>query len=490
MNSLTKTSLVATAVAAALGSTAAFAVAPSVTPDFTLYAAGGSAQANAFYVAASKILTNVDSYTDATGGVDSGSYRVVYGTTQISFTFNGFTVPTGKNVLLFYKFNGGSFPNGAAPQAGSGVTLPYPTVASVLAATAISGAVQGTGKPTYQYTDATTLTNNQIPDWGLTDVEVTTLDAPFNLPSGATAVTVGAADRAYDNLFGVAVTGTVYNAAGHPKTNFSKAEVEGILAGTVTDWSQLFDDNGAQLPAGSVILIDRQGGSGTKASGSQYFLGYPAAGTLAVTPGSVTFGYTGTNPGRLVLPSPGYQDIAESSTSNEINDLLAAQANGLRAIAVIGLENPPILHQVGGANQYFFTAINGVAVDTGTTNDNINVATHTSTSGTSYINVVKGNYDFFFQNSFNTRTGFLAGNNVNAAFANEFKAQFGLASFAGANSGLAFPSAVPGTLIDADAASALAAGVTINTRNGASGAPLQQKFNATATGIPASHEPL
>jgi hypothetical protein len=491
MNSLTKTSLIATAVAAALGSNAAFAVAPSVTPDYTLYAAGGSAQAGAFYVAASRILTNVDSYTDATGGADSGSYRVVYGTTNITFTFNGFTVPTGKNVLILYKFNGGSFPNGAAPQAGAGSTLPYPTVASILAGTQISGVTQGTGKPTYQYNSAGALTNNQIPDWGITDLEVPTLDATFNLPTGVSPVTVGAADRAYDNLFGVAVTAALYNAAGHPKTNFSKAEVEGILGGFVTDWSQLFDDNGAQLPAGGIILLDRQAGSGTKASGSQYFLGYPAASSLAVTPGSQTFGYTGTNPGRIVIPSPGYQDVAESSSGNEVADLLTAQANGLRAIAVLGLEFPPLLHQAtSGTNAYFFAKINGVAVDTGTTNDDINVAVHTASTGTSYINAIKGNYDFYFQNSFNTRTGFLAGNSVNAAFANEFKTLFGQASFAGANSGQAFPAAVPGTLIDADASTALAAGVTVNTRNGNSGAPLQQKFNAVATGLPASHDPL
>jgi hypothetical protein len=483
MNSLTKTSLIATAVAAALGSTAAFAVAPSVTPDFTLYAAGGSAQTNAFYVAASRILSNVDSYTDATGGADSGSYRVVYGTTQISFSFNGTTVPTGKNVLIMYKFNGGSFPNGAVPQAGAGTTLPYPTVASVRAASLISGATQGTGVPTYAYTDATTLTNNQTPDWGVTDVEVPVFNATFNLPSGSTAVTVGAATGIYDNLFGVAVTNNVFAASGHPKTNFSKSEMEGIMAGNVTDWSQLFDDNGAQLPAGGIVLIDRGAGSGTKASGSQYFLSYPGAGSAAQTPGSVAFGYTSTT--GITVPSPGYQDVAESSTSNIIRDLLLAQANGVRAIAVLGLENPPALHLVSGATQYSFTKINGTAVDTGTASDNIN-----GTTATSYINAVTGNYDFLYQNSFNTRTGFLTTNSVPAAFANEFKTIMSQPGFVGANANTGFPSAVPGTLIDADKVSALAAGVTIGTRNGNSAAPTQPKFNATSAGIPTSRDPL
>jgi hypothetical protein len=66
MNSIGRKTLIACAVATALGSGAALALDPSVTPDAVLYAAGGSAQANAFSVAANLILDNQDSYSDST----------------------------------------------------------------------------------------------------------------------------------------------------------------------------------------------------------------------------------------------------------------------------------------------------------------------------------------------------------------------------------------------------------------------------------------
>jgi hypothetical protein len=482
MNPLGKKSLIACAVASALGTSAAFALPPTAVPDFTLYAAGGSAQANAFYVATSKILTNVDSYTDATGGADSGSYRVLFGSVGTAFTFNGVTIPAGKNVLYFYKFNGGSFTNGLAPQVGSGSTLPYPTTASVLSATAISGATAGTGKPTFAYVDTGALTNNQIPDWGVTDVETTIFTGINNPATGGAPPSVGAADGIYDNLFGVAVTDNVFTAT-HAKTNFSSAEVEGILAGTLSDWGQLFADDGTQLAAGGIILLDRGVGSGTKAAGNQYFLGFPGDGSAAQVPGSVAFGYTGTT----IALSQSSQDVNEGSTGAVVTDLLAAQANGLRAVAILGLENPPALHQVGSPakNQYDFTKLNGVAVDTATSGDDIN-----GTVATSYINVIKGNYDFYFQNSFNTRASTLGGTTTGDIFANQFKTIFTSSTFVGAAAGTAFPSSVPGTLLDADKVSTLAAGVTINTRNKVSTAPLQNKFHATAAGIPVSKETL
>jgi hypothetical protein len=229
---------------------------------------------------------------------------------------------------------------------------------------------------------------------------------------GGAAIVVGAADGIYDNLFGVAVTDNVFSSATHPKTNFTRAEVEGILQGNLFDWSQMYDDNGAQLPAGGIIFLDRGEGSGSKASGSQYFLGYPGDSPGGVLPFSATIGYCGTTIAGCGGVAAAPMDVAESSTNNVIADLKAAQAAGGRAIAVLGLENPPAKNRVGGVNVFEFTKINDVGVDTGTASDNINGAT-----ATSYVNVVKGVYDFYYQNSFNTRTT-LAGNGL--TFANAF----------------------------------------------------------------------
>jgi hypothetical protein len=493
MNLRGKNTLIAAAVAAALGSSSAYAVAPSVAPGDVEYFGGGSAQANAFYVAACKLMTNVDVISDA-AAVLSGDYYILYGT--LSATTG--TVAAGTNVMMIYKFNGGSFANGLAPDANAGATtLIYPTLASIQAAAAVAGTTAGTacttGLPTFSMTN-TLETTGRAPDFGLTDVEPSMFqhlnnpslaDAgyPKNDDGGLPPAT--SSDGIYDNLFGVAVTATVYAGAGHPKTNFSRAEMEGIIAGTISDWSQVYDDNGAALPAGGIIFLDRGEGSGTKASGSQYFLGYPGAGASAQLPFSATGGYC-TAGKTLTLCDAAFGqislDIAEGSTNAIISDLALAQSKGLRAIAVLGLENPPAKNQVGGANTYDFTKIDGVAVDTGAVGDNIN-----GTTATSYVNVVKGYYDFYFQNSFNQRST-LAGNPL--AFANAFKTQMTLATFVGANAGVGFPTAVSGTLLDADKAAALAKGVTLNTRNKVSTAPLQPFFTATSGAIPVSSDPL
>jgi hypothetical protein len=498
VNSQGKNTLIAAAVAAVLGSQAAHALPPTATIDFTLYAGGGSAQVNAFYVGANTILSNLDSYTDQANGTDSGSYRVVSGTTKASFTFNGATVPAGKNVLYFYKFNGGSFANGIAPHQTTGATLlNYPTVTSVLSTAVTTGAAAGTGVPTYRYTS--TLGNNQAPDWGIADVEVKMFQH-FNNPTGnaggaaqntdgGPAPAVGATTGVYDNLFGVAVTRNVFTGA-HPKTSFSRAEVEGILAGNVSDWSQLAADDGTQLAPGGIIFLDRGEGSGSKASGNQYFLNYPGSNNsvnpVSITPFSAGNAYNGTSLNTTATETT--LDLAESSSSNLVNDLKLAQGRGLRAISILGIEFPPALNlNSSGAIAYDFVKINGVGVDTGTAGDDIN-----GTTATSYINVVKGNYDYYFQNSFNTRTGVLTGTSTGGLFANEFLTVMSQPSFVGAFSGTAFPAAVPGTLVDADSptVTALTAGVVINTRNKVSPAALQNALPIPAAGIPVSREPL
>ncbi|MEJ0099583.1 MAG: hypothetical protein WDO12_07535 [Pseudomonadota bacterium] len=447
-------------------------------------------------VGANNILSNLDSYTDAAGGADNGSYRVVSGTTKRALTYNNTTIPAGKNVMYFYKFNGGSYTNGIAPFAptlpGFTGTLPFPTVAIVTTgATAIAS--PAAGKPTYQSPGVYANTVQQrAPDWGVADVEVA-LFRGFNNPTGnaggtvantngGAAPVVGATTGIYDNLFGVAVTANVFTGA-HPKTNFSKADVTGILQGGIQDWGQLLGDDGQPLPAGPIFFLDRGEGSGSKAAGNEYFLNYPASGSSALLPNSASNGYTATT---LNVNAVDFQDVNESSTGTLIADLKAAQAAGKRAIAIMGLESPPKSQQVAGANVYYFTKINGVGVDSGTTGDDINGTG--AGAATSYSNVVKGYYDFYYQNSFNTLAATLGGTAPGSVFANEFKTVMSQPSFVGANAGLAFPNAVPGTLVDASIATNLDPGVTISTRAGDSSAPALPYLNGIA--VPLSHEPL
>ena len=492
--------LIASAVAAAIGSGASYALPPGSLGSATvLYAAGGSAQAQAFYVALADNLVqspcSIDSYTDTTDGTDSGSYRIVTGTTSTAFTFGSTTVPAGTNVVYYYKFNGGSFTNGIAPQlASSPTTLNYPTLASLQSATATSAAAGAgctTGVPTYQYT-ANTGTTGVSPDWGVADLEVgmfTGLNNPTGNAGGTAkntnggpAPVVGASTGLYDNLFGVAVTHNVYTGA-HPKTNFSRAEVEGIIEGTISDWSQLYADDGTVLSAGGIVFLDRGEGSGSKAGGNQYFLCYPGCGSSARTPLSSRFNYTGT---RATI-SETSQDVAESSNGNLVADLKLLQTGNVRGIGILGLEFPPALNQaVAGTNSYDFVKINGVAVDAQTASDNIN-----GNVGTSYVNVIRGNYDYYYQNSFNTRPGFLTcgASQPGCAFANQIKKTMTTAGFVGADVGGGFPQGVSGTLLDADTVTTLGKGTTMMTRNKVSTAPLQPKL-APVTPFPVSNDPL
>jgi hypothetical protein len=531
MQSLGKKTLIASAVAAALGTSSAFAVVPATNPGANIfYSGGGSAQANAFYVAACKLFGgNMDVYTSvATGGLD-GSYYVMYG--QVVNPAAGASMvttalPVNTPVLFFYKFNGGSFTNGIAPEAGLGIApnpagkLQFPTYASIAATAApIAGQAQGgactSGLPTYTYTP--TLDAGDVPDFGVSDVEVSMFSG-FNNPTGnagknAQNTSGGAApggvtvDGIYDNLFGVAVTDKLYSApagspnAGHPKTNFTRAEVEGIIAGTISDWGQLFADDGTPEAAGGIIFLDRTEGSGTKASDNQYFLGYPGSGTNAKLPKSVTGNYcfatvVGDGSQTILACEPGKTnatlveksiDVAEASTNAVIADLENANGSNIRAIAILGLENPPAKNLVGGAIQYEFTKVNGIGVDAGVAGNNINQIG--AGASTSYNNVINGTYDFYYQNSFNTN-GTTPPAGQHATNATAFKSQMTQASFVGCNAGGAFPTALPGTLVDPDTLAPVAKGVNYNTRNKLSPSPLQPHYDATSGAPPVCSDPI
>jgi hypothetical protein len=505
MNSRGRKGLIAYAVATALGAGAAYGLDPSQTPDFVLYAAGGSAQANAFSVAANQILSSPDSYSDSTSACgDSGAYRVWFGATKNNITFNGATVTAGTKLLMLYKFNGGSFPNGVVPQIDPGSNLLYPTIAAILSTSTTSQTCTNAGAPKYFYSSSGQITNSQLPDWGVSDVEVSMFTG-YNNPGtcatnvttanclGANAPTVAGVDGIYDNLFGIAETHNMYTDTTHPKTNFTRAEMGLIMQGSITNWNQIYDDNGAPLAPGPVVFLDRGPGSGSKASGSQYFLGYPGDGGGAALPRSAKSGYTGTALNTATCTGagtgPALQDVNEGSTTGVVNDLIAAQNAGCRAVAILGLENPPALHQNGGStNLYDFTAINGVFVDGhNPPGDDIN-----GTGNTTYRNAASGAYDFYYQNSFNTRSGFLAGTSTGALVANQVITQMQAIGFPAAGSGQSFPNSVNGTLQDADKLAAPAAGGTMATRNKNSTAPLIIKFKASnaTSGVPVGTDPL
>jgi PBP superfamily domain len=511
MNTLLKTSYLACSIAVALGTNAAHAVAPTTTPGLVVYSGGGSAEPQPIEAAFCRLFNNVDDYTDAAKGAVSGDYLVLYGTAINAIG----AIPAGTNVLYFYKFNGGSYPNGGIPQAGSqsaagtAQQLNYPTTASVLSGTLITAGTQGTvctaaqkGLPTFAYT--ANVNNPQLPDFGITDVEVS-LFAGVNNPTTLPLVSVGSPSLVYDLVEGVAVTNSLFTGVGpsgalsgiNKKTNFTRAEVAGILSGNITDWHDIYADNGSPVaPAGSgIILIDRNVGSGTKAGGTSYFLGFPGLGNNALQPNSVT-NLAGTGNGAGGVNGAGYgptlqkvqtsQDVLDTSSATVVNDLATANSQGLLAIAILSVDNPPALNQSNGVNTYDFAKINGVAMDGNTSTDNIN-----GTMGSSYINVINGSYDFFYQVNFNQRSGFSTGapaNNV--AFANGLKAALQSPTLAGVNAGAQFPLATNGIVIDGDTASSLAKGVTVTSRSGVSPSAPQVVLKVAGSAIVTGNDPF
>lgn len=494
--------LIAAAVATVLG-TSAHALAPTATITYTFYEAGGSAQENSVYSAVYNLLSpsTVDVYSD-NGTKASSSYLVVTGTTVAQSGGQApFNVAT--NVMFIYKFNHGSFPNGAFPLAyPSGSTnaeLAYPTIASIASATTTGASGTPTpANPTYQFT--ATDTNMESTDFGVTDVEVPLFNFLYNL-NGTTALTASqlagiAQEGVYDDVFGFAVTNTVFNgttAFPHPKTNFTKPEIVGILTGSTQNWNQMFADDGTQFPSKPMWFLDRGSGSGTKAGGNQYFLNYPGAALYAkgalkpnsVTSSNVNGGYTDT----ILNLSGGYQDVEEASTAACVTDLQNANAAGDYAVSVLATQAAPALNQVSSANVYSFVKIDGIGIDTGTGADNIN-----GTTSTHYTNVVTGAYDYVLQNSFNYRSGLLtpsspgtitqppSGSAPNVVMAYAVRNNLQAPSLAGANSGKAFPLSVTGVLIDPVLAPAQDAGVILDTRNRVSASPMVPSFDATDSG--------
>jgi hypothetical protein len=468
MKTSIKASLVSAAVASALGSVAHALPAANWNDGVitVFYAGGGSAEVQAVYVAATKLMNSasVNVFTDNSGTVkhpQSANYLMVSGTLNAAVG----TLASGAEVGFMYKYNGGSFPNGGLPHATATPTaLLYPTLASLATSCVTKASAPNSGpfpssfNPDFNCT-ATVVSNSQVPDWGITDEEEKLFNFPFNLNgangSKSFATIGGHAQPLYVAPFGVAVTAALYN---HKKL-WSKAEVAAVLSGSVLTWSQLTDDAGVALPAslGAVTLIDRGSGSGTKAAGSSYFLDYPGGSFSlagAITPNSVavalpgnTFpngGYTGALNTAFSTSSTEIQDIKEASSAAEADDLLTANQAGIGALAILGLEYPPIFEQTNaGTNDYFFAAINGTYPDSQTGDDNVNTAV--LSGSTRYSNIIKGSYDFAYQTGFNYHAASLS-----AMPAFQFALYNNLASenISSAHTGLAFPSSAPGVLLD------------------------------------------
>jgi hypothetical protein len=488
MKSSTQLSLVAAAVSTVLG-TAAHALPPGNFTDGTIapanfyYSGGGSAEPQAVFAAVASLLQagTVDVYTDSAATAahpQSTNFLVISGKTASTNALTGAatTFPANTNVAFLYRYSGGSFPNGAQVFV-TGGTLAYPTPASLAGGALIGGGGHTSLNPTYRYTGVNT--DNHTPDFGITDEEPALFNFWWNLNGLTQPQSLAGLNHKplWVAPFGIAVTDRLYQ----KKKNWSRGEIAGVLTGSVSDWSQLNDDTGTPLAAGATIIIDRGSGSGTKASGNEFFLNYPGGqsslgGSLqphsVISNANVNGGTTGTvlNTSLTTL-----QDIKEPSGVAEADDLITANQAGLFALAVEGLEFPPTSEQhTLGTNDYEFVSIDGAFIDSNTgTVDNIN--SPNQASSTQYSNITNGRYPYAFQPTYNYK-GSLP---VSGSFEFDILGNLTNENLAAAHTGNAFPASAQGILLDPITTGNTDAGNMNWSHNGNSNQP--PLFNAVVT---------
>ncbi|MDR3415761.1 MAG: substrate-binding domain-containing protein [Nevskia sp.] len=471
--------------------TSAYALPPGTPISATIYAGSGSMQANAHYWAVAQLLTNVDSYTDSASCADSGSWRILTGTTKAAYTDGmGTTIPSGTNIAYMLSFAGGTFANAIGAIANAS-TLGYPPQSAIDGSTVTCAS--SNGSPTRVLGSFGTIT--AIPDFGTSDEEVALFNNTTNVPgsyttSGTKSVfhagtpltdaQVGNLSTAalYTNLMGLAVTNALYSGT-HPKTSFSRQEITGILTGNITNWSQLYANDGTLLPNQKLILLDRAPGSGTKAAMNVYFLLNPTASGVGAQwiPENEKAVGGGPTPAGLSSPVPSsncsssvpsaYIDFNESSSTTLFQDLENLNTANCLAIGILGLEFAPEL-ELGGMNpatgvaNYQFAKINGVDPYARFTTGAHVYAT--------YANELNGSYDLMFTNSFNYRTGlvngvghYLGDGSYNSVFINTMMSQLGNGAIPGGVSGQ-YPAGVPGILLDPAVSGAAGRCVTPGSR--------------------------
>jgi PBP superfamily domain len=464
----TKLSLVAAAVALAMGAQAQ-AFGPTIVPDVQIYMAGGSAQGGAFLAFAEKLMTSFDVYTDSACGTQGANYRAVFGTMGTTLP-GGVAMPAslaGKKVFIEYANNGGTFKNGI-----DGLVRSHAVDFQVFLGNSTACAV---GSATnYTVTTATSLANH-IPLIGLSDEEIALFQG-VNLPSGLVAPTATELSKVvqqpiYDNVFGLAID----NLLAAQKTNFTKAEITAIFNGSYSNWNQVSDANGNPLPAGAITVIDRAAGSGSKAAFNEYFLHNPGvsgfSGQLPPADAQASVGNCGApaTHGTGTYDNTTGGDCAESSNGNVVKGINAANAAGVRAVGLLGMEFQP-----GASDSYKFASLNGVTVSGVTAKTCGNAVANLFEPA----NVVSGAYDLFFTNSLNYRSASVGGapfhgdGTVNSDFIDAFVA---------AATDPATEVSVPGVLLDPNVVGAPAgnpydACITKGTHNGNSTQALQLLF--------------
>ncbi len=284
------------------GQIIALGSASSITPDFTVFITGSSAQqASVGSVFASLCQAGtVDVYYDtATSGVNHRAYSCTLKTTL------GDPLINGKKLLLSHRAQGDSI---------SGVT-PIARAESI-ARMVVDSTCVATGNiypvvPQYKCPS----TVSAIPDVGVSDVEPGLFQG-VNLPQGVNALTNKQQSfltrlSAQALVFGVATTNNVNTV----QPNLSREQVTSLAVGAYQDWGSA----NAVLTGKPVIMCLGTSGSGAKAVMNAYFGGFPCLSNA----GWVLSDYTVNN-----VTNGTQYTVIESSSPAAISGCMNAAYNG------------------------------------------------------------------------------------------------------------------------------------------------------------------
>ena len=285
---------VAAAVAAALAgtlsgfanATAAPTVAQVATAAVKLYVAGSSAAQPAVANAIENDLCKADSTVviSSTGDKNFAAYACIPSTANSTL---GTLVNSSNVFVVYYHFDGGSvggvFPivsNASLAQLDLGTTANIVQTSSTAWSVPVAGCAL-----TNVYTAGVISTPVQL---GISDVEPAVFvgaNSPYNASGQAYSMSAyGAATPAqlsglgktglFDQVFGIFVNtkGALGGATG---LNLSTEDVANILQGNYTDWGSVpntTDGSPVSSTGGAITILNREQGSGSRASADTYFL--------------------------------------------------------------------------------------------------------------------------------------------------------------------------------------------------------------------------
>jgi hypothetical protein len=291
--------LIAAGVAAALSGAYAQATPPTIAAAAantaqTLTIAGSSAAKNSIIAGIEKDVCN-----DPGGAANTLLVSSTGGTKNFfALACNAASgiagVTAGSLVTIYYRSEGGSVVG----------ALPIAANHSIKRLNLSDGSCTGTGLTATCAVTGTTATNGPNDTWagavtpdtddlGVTDVEPIILTGQ-NYPTAYAASAFGTATpaqmkslttvRLYQQTFGIVVN-HVTTALPTP-INLTRESAAAILAGHYSDWHKVPDAlTGQPINSTSVKinLVNREAGSGTRASANAYFLGYPCSSTSAIS---------------------------------------------------------------------------------------------------------------------------------------------------------------------------------------------------------------